>query len=32
MRLSTSTSARRLQNVAIQVEETADTTDSLDNM
>jgi hypothetical protein len=31
-KLSTSTSARRLQNVAIQVEETADTTDSLDNM
>lgn len=31
--LTTSTSARRLQNVAIQVEETADeTTDSLDNM
>lgn len=31
-KLSSSTSARRLQNVAIQVEETADTTDSLDNM
>lgn len=31
-KLSSSTSARRLQNVAIQVEDTADTTDSLDNM
>lgn len=31
-KLSTSTSARKLQNVAIQVEDTADTTDSLDNM